>query len=82
MVPEKNIRERFEVKFRGKIGPAPQDEKSIRILNRILTWAEDGIEYEADQRHAEIVARACDGNKRRITTPGEKEEETDLADES
>ena len=78
----KRISERFEVKFRGKIGPAQNDEKSIRILNRILTWTEDGIEYEADQRHAEIVAKACEGNKRRITTPGEKEEESDINDES
>ncbi len=78
----KRIAERFEVKFRGRIGPATTDEKSIRILNRILTWTEDGIEYEADQRHAEIVAKACEGNKRNISTPGEKEEESDIMDEN
>ena len=49
--------ERYEVKFRGRIGPGGNDDKSIRILNRIVTWNERGIAYEADQRHAEIIVR-------------------------
>ena len=49
------IAARFEVKFRGRIGPAPGDEKSIRILNRVVEWTDTGIHYEADQRHAEII---------------------------
>ena len=77
----KRIAERFEVKFRGRIGPSERDEKSIRILNRILTWTKDGIEYEADQRHAETVAKACEGKTRKVSTPGEKEDGSDLQDE-
>ena len=52
-----NIQERFEVKFRGRIGPGNRDDKSVRILNRIVTWTDEGIRYEADQRHPEIIIR-------------------------
>jgi len=51
----KQIAEKFEVKFRGSLGPSDTDDKSIRILNRVVTWTKEGIEYEADQRHAEII---------------------------
>ena len=27
------IKDKFEVKMRGRLGPCPQDDKSIRILN-------------------------------------------------
>ena len=37
-----NIQSRFEVKVRGRLGPDVKDDRSIRILNRIITWKEDG----------------------------------------
>merc|ERR1712074_124440 len=49
------IARRFEVKFRGRLGPTEKDDRAIRILNRVVTWTSEGIEYEADQRHAEII---------------------------
>ena len=52
------IRKRFEVKIRGRIGPDNGDEKSTRILNRIVEWTEEGINYEADQRHGEFGCSA------------------------
>ena len=60
----KKIQERFEVKFRGRLGPAASDEKSIIILNRIVSWTSEGIEYEPDQRHAEIIVDARGLEKR------------------
>ena len=51
------ISERYEVKFRGRIGPEESDDKSIRILNRVITGNDDGISYEADQRNAEIIVK-------------------------
>ena len=48
----KTIVERVEVKFRGRIGPAKHDDKSIRLLNRVICWADSGIRYEAAQRHS------------------------------
>ena len=47
----REISKQFDAKFRGRIGPDIGDDKSIRILNRIVTWCPDGIKYEADQRH-------------------------------
>ena len=49
------ISSRFEVKFRGRLGPGRDEEHSIRILNRVLEWTDEGLRYEADQRHAEII---------------------------
>ena len=37
------MEKRFEYKHRGRIGPGEQDEKSIRILNRVVEWTEEGM---------------------------------------
>ena len=47
---------KFEIKHKGRMGPRP-DMKSVRILNRVITWTDQGIEYESDQRHAEIIIK-------------------------
>ena len=58
---------RFEAKVKGRIGPGEGDTKSMRVLNRVVHWAPEGIEYEADQMHAEIIAKelglTMDNNK-------------------
>ena len=36
----KQIQERFEVKVKGRLGPWKNDQKSMRILNRIVEWTE------------------------------------------
>ena len=54
------------------MGPGVNHDKSIRLLNRVITWGEDGIEYEADQRHAEIIIRdlGLEENSKSLSTPG------------
>lgn len=54
---QKKMSERYEVKIRGRLGPQAKDDKVIRILNRIVEWGPNGIEYEVGQRHAEIIVR-------------------------
>ena len=54
---EREVKGKFEVKVRGRLGPGADDLKSIRILNRIIEWTQDGLWYEADQRHAEIFVK-------------------------
>ena len=49
------ISDKYEVKFRGRLGADVGDDKSIRILNRVVEWTESGIKYEADQRHADLI---------------------------
>ena len=39
----REISKAYEVKFRGRIGPGCNDQKSIRILNRVVEWSEEGI---------------------------------------
>ena len=53
----------------------------MRILNRIITLTDEGIIYEADPRHAELMIRnlGLDGGKGAVT-PGVKP--TDLESEA
>ena len=68
---EAQFKNKFEVKC-DVLGPKVGIQKQeIRVLNRILTWTEEGIQYEPDQRHAELVIRdlGLTGCKA-VTTPG------------
>ena len=54
------LEEKFKVKFECKVeilGPGRNQLREVRILNRVVGWCKDGLLYEADQRHAEIVVR-------------------------
>ena len=69
------MQDEYEVKIRAKMGPGPNDDKSVRILNRCIEWRKDGIAYEADPRHAEMAVREMevqDGNS--VNSPGTKNE--------
>ena len=48
------IRNQYEVKVRSTLGFDENDDKSIRVLNRIITIAGNGVEWEADPRHAQL----------------------------
>ena len=70
---EAGMAKAFEVKLQGRLGPDPGDKKEVRILNRILRWSDDGISYEADPRHVELLSKALGlGECRKVTTPGAK----------
>ena len=52
------LQEVFESKFEistNTIGHDPNDEKQLKILNRIITVEENGYTYEPDARHAETI---------------------------
>ena len=56
----------FEIKVRGVLGPEVTDGKEITILGRKVVWGEDGITYEADPKHRELVMEFfgfCDRSK-------------------
>ena len=59
------------------MGPANADDKCVRILDRIITWTEEGIRYEADQRHAKIIIRqlGLKDNSNGVSAPGIKADE-------
>jgi len=75
------IIQRYEVKFRGRLGPGAGDDKSIRILNRVVTWTADGIQYEADQRHAEILINEMgfETSTKSVVAPGVKMSSDELS---
>ena len=63
----------YEIALRGRLGPEKKDLKSITILNRCVEWKTDGIYYEADPRHSEIIISQLEltGSKG-AATPGQK----------
>ena len=63
------MKERYELKM-DVLRPEAHQEKEVRILNRIIRWTKNCIEYEPDQRHAEKVVRDLGLEKaREVTTP-------------
>ena len=71
------ISNKFAVNFKARLGPEKEDDKVTRVLNRLVEWKPDGIYYEADQRHAEIIINELGLNKDKagISTPGRKDED-------
>lgn len=65
----------FDAKVKEIIGPGPSDEKQMHVLNRLVTWKDRGIWYEAKQRHADLIVKSLDqSDSRPVATPREKEE--------
>jgi hypothetical protein len=62
----------FMIKVVGQFGPDAHDLQEIRILNRVLRWSSTGITYEADPRHAELLARDLGASGPAVTTAGVK----------
>ena len=54
---QEQMKRRYTLKVRGRLGPEVNDDKEIRILNRIVHWTEGGIWYEPDPRHVELMLR-------------------------
>ena len=69
------MEEKFDIKT-NFLGPdVKRHAQEIRILNRVLRWTSDGIEYEADPRHAEIVVEQLGlVGAKPVVTPGCREE--------
>ena len=62
----------FEIKVRGRMGEGTE-EWEIRILNRIVRITPEGIRFEADPRHHELIARSLGlENGTFVFTPGTK----------
>ena len=67
------MQDQYEVKVRGRLGPDRGDDKSMTILNTCLEWKDDGIHYEADPRHPDILIKELGIQKAKpVVTPGIK----------
>ena len=69
------IKESFQFKHKARLGPDGKDDKSVKILSRIITWEDGfGIKYEADQRHGDILVESMKLHTAKpVSTPGIKD---------
>ena len=70
---EEQLGAEYELSIGPRLGPGKNDAKQARALNRVITWYDDRIEYEADPRQAERLVNECglEGAKT-VATPGVK----------
>ena len=69
----------YEIKT-SMVGRRQGLEKEVRVLNRIMRWTHEGWEYEADQRHGEIIVRETGTEEaKEVTTPTAEEKEEPLS---
>ena len=69
----KQLDSRFSIKT-TVVGDKTDDAKEVRVLNRVFRYMEQGWEYEADQRHAEIIINDLDmKNANPVASAGEDE---------
>ena len=63
----------------------PEEKREGRVFNRIVRVSEDGWEYEADQRHADLIIKGSNMTEAKSAkTPGEetkKDQEDEDAEE-
>ena len=56
--------------------------QEVRVLNRVIRIDGDGVRYEADPRHAEILAAMLGPGARAVSTPGLQEQPGPRAQEA
>lgn len=47
--------EHFKVSSKAKLGPLTHRDKEGRLLNRLITWTDEGLQVESGPRHVELV---------------------------
>ena len=72
---DNELKKRFELKTEF-LGPdVRRHVQQVRVLNRVISWSEESLTYEADQRHAEILIRELGlQDARPVATPGARDE--------
>lgn len=63
------------------MGDRADEEKEVRVLGRVIRFTDKGWEYEADQRHAEIIVNDLDmKNANPVASAGEDEKPHEVED--
>ena len=78
------LKSKWMVEERGIFGP-PESRylgtvQEMRHLNRILRWKEEGISYETDPRHVDLVVKAL-GVTKPVTSPLIREPSSEMDEE-
>ena len=75
---ETEFQKYFEIKIRGRLGEGCTGPQQIRILNRIVTADKDGLTYEADPRHTDLLLSSLNlEDSSGAVTPGVKPTDRD-----
>ena len=73
---------RFEVKSQI-VGTGKNEVREARVLGRIVRVTADGWQYEADQRHAELIVAGMNlSTAKGVATPGEDAKPWNIEDEA
>ena len=76
---ESQLKSAFEIKVRGRMSEEDGDDREMRILNRIVRLTDQGLRYEADPRHAEMIIKSLGlESGTSVSTPGIKEADPDI----
>ena len=73
---EDAMKKHFDIKLKGRLGHDATDEKEMRVLNRIVRVVGEGLLYEPDPRHVELLLRdlGIPPGSKDSATPGRKPE--------
>ena len=56
------------------LGPDDECQRETTVLNRLLRWTQDAIEYEPDRRHADLIVQGMNvEDARTLSTTGVSE---------
>ena len=76
----KKIKTAYEMKSQI-LGPGKDEDRQVKILNRIITWERDEITYEPDPRHAEMMVKDLGLEEAKsVKTPGVKPTKKEIDD--
>ena len=79
---EEKLKQKFEYRVDGLLGPGPQDGTSMCVLNRALSFDKTSgiLSYEADARHAEYIIKALGLEEgKSVATPAEKQKADEVS---
>ncbi len=80
---ESELKKKYELTVGPGLGPGDGDTKEATVLNRVVRWTEEGLEYEADPRQAEGLIHGCGmGGSNSVSTPGLKETAAQVAEDT
>ena len=75
---EHTLQESFEIKIRGRLGEGCSGPQEIRILNRVVSITPEGLTYEADPRHCDLLMSSLGlTSESHVATAGVKPTESD-----
>ena len=78
------LRETARVLGGDESGPSGYHDcaQSIRVPGRLVEWTAEGITWEADPRHAELIRKSFSVTGRSDTTPGVRDKLNDIEGEA